>query len=131
MLPPRPFYFYFFNSTFPISLFQPSGLFSPSSHLLFKVKFFDCLFFAVSATTNTGLATVDILSLSQGSWATLCVLALAGSSVLLSILPVVVRMHYLQGWVLVSVNAECAGKTMLLEGDCVGVAREATSIVCA
>jgi len=64
-----------------------------------KVKFFDCLFFAVSATTNTGLATVDILSLSQGSWATLCVLALAGSSVLLSILPVVVRMHYLQGYI--------------------------------
>lgn len=62
-----------------------------------RIVFFNCLFFAVSATTNSGLATVDILSLSSGSWTVLCVIAFAGSSVLLSIVPVVVRMHYLEG----------------------------------
>ena len=57
-----------------------------------RFPFGDCFFLAVSAVTCTGLATVNLLDLSSASLAVLTLLPMCGSGILLSVVPVLVRL---------------------------------------
>ena len=57
--------------------------------------FIDALFMATSASCVTGLVTVNFAAWKLGSQITICLLMLLGSTVLTSIVPVLIRRHYM------------------------------------
>lgn len=59
-------------------------------------SYFSNVFLASSAFTNSGLNTFPINSLQPQSQVVLCLLAFAGSTPMLSLIPVRVRMHFLE-----------------------------------
>lgn len=64
------------------------------------VGYMDALFLSVSASTCTGLITVDTQSLNQASQVLIVVIITMGSSVLLSSVPVIVRRYRMkEAWI--------------------------------
>jgi len=61
-----------------------------------KVPVFDCFFLSLSTVTAAGLSTISVPDLSSASLFTLVLLALLGNVIVISLLPVVVRMSYLK-----------------------------------
>jgi hypothetical protein len=60
-----------------------------------RITFFRCFFLCCSTLTGSGLNTINVLCLSTASLTVLALLALLGSSPLLSLIPVLVRRVYL------------------------------------
>jgi len=61
-----------------------------------KYSLWKCVFLGVSCVTCSGLSAINLLALSSPSLVALTVATLLGSSVLRSLLPVAVRMYYLE-----------------------------------
>ena len=55
-----------------------------------------CIFLGVSSVTCSGLSTLNLLHLSTPSVVAISVTTVLGSGVLLTLVPIYVRMHYLQ-----------------------------------
>jgi Trk-type K+ transport system membrane component len=61
-----------------------------------RLPFIDVLFTCNSAVTVTGLATIDVASLTRASQAIILILIVAGGTALASAAPVLIRRHYFE-----------------------------------
>jgi|AntAceMinimDraft_1070359.scaffolds.fasta_scaffold91006_2 hypothetical protein len=62
-----------------------------------RYSLFRCVFLACAATTASGLSTINVPALNSASLALLAVLSLAGSSIMLTLLPVKSRSGWVKG----------------------------------